>query len=156
MTIEKLMSRFGKVVPADRRLDFEGDMASMIEEQKLKASDPTEATRRIVVIARSKARNACRDGQRKTRRQKSLDVLRDRGFDRPSAVGEPGEELEIAEVVAKIDENLTADERRMARLFREGATVEGAAEELELPRETVRDQWKTLQTKMRRLMERYS
>ena len=108
------------------------------------------------MIARSKARNACRDGQRKTRRQKSLDVLRDRGFDRPSAVGEPGEELEIAEVVAKIDENLTADERRMARLFREGATVEGAAEELELPRETVRDQWKTLQTKMRRLMERYS
>lgn len=156
MTVEILMARHRQLIPVTHRDVFEGEMEGMIAAEKAEFGDTEEAARRISVKARCRARNCLRDAQRERKRKVDLDPMLDAGVDFPSIQGEPGEDYEIAEVVAKIDENLTKDELKLARIMRDGATEEDAAEAMALPRETVRDRWKNLQAKMRRLMERYS
>lgn len=156
MTVEILMARHGQLIPVTHRDVFEGEMEGMIAAEKEEFGDTEEAARRISVKARCRARNCLRDAQRERKRKVDLDPMLDAGVDFPSVQGEPGEDYEIAEVVAKIDENLNEDELKLARLMRDGATEVEAAEALSLPRTTVEAQWKNLQAKMRRLMAKYA
>lgn len=153
MTTEVLMARHKAVVPVQHRDEYEGEMAGVIAVEVAKHGDTPEAARRISTIARCRAVDMFRAGKARKEVLMSSEKCRDM---HPATCGEPGEDYEIAEVVAKIDENLTKDELKLARLMRDGATEVEAAEALSLPRTTVEDRWKNLQAKMRRLMVKYA